>query len=522
MAFGGQFPPQNWLECDGAAYLTSSFLDLYAAISSSNPSASYGYLCDSFGNRDATGSYFKMPDFRGEFLRGWDHNRGVDTDRIYASLQTASLGSHYHGVGAFDQAGNNDAYFIYRTWNDGNSYTARYLPGDGTGVTTTTVPGTLASWGITTGGPIGAGESRPRNIAILWCVKYSNTTNFATTGSATVAGDVTGTISNTTVIKLRNIPISSSAPTDGDILVYDSASNAWYAGSPNIGGAPGKSYWVANPGFIFPNGDDIYVYNYSNTNGRRNLVHIDQDTNVVTYKTQWPQDAWNMYGRIFRKSTDNLLHILAFSNVDLYDYDIDNNVVTRITGSGGHYYDLPVKVSWASGSLRPTVWALYGSYNAGGNGNPPSMRWRKHSWNGASWVASFVSNDIDLHAVNNSTEYLKFVNYSTNPGDVQNALMWDYNYIKKRYYLLDGSSGYLHIFSQDSGDIDTAWNATSMSYVKTLAVPVPSMDNWQDADAEKFVVDYHPDTGEERGICHTRRGNTSLLGVAAYIYWPEV
>jgi tail collar domain len=527
MAFAAEIPPQNWLECDGAAYLTGSFPDLYAAISSSHVSASYGYLCDSFGNRDATGSYFKMPDFRGEFLRGWDHSRGVDVNRFFGSTQTASLGTHYHGMGLQSNYGGLPAQFLKTApWTspDG-SWTSMVIMGNGFGGYTGTLVVQSATApltnGLITSGPIGTAETRPRNVAVLWCIKYSNSINFATSGS-TIAGDVTGTLSNSTVIKLRNIPVASATPSDGDILLYDSASNQWIGGTPNIGGAPGKSYWIANPGFIFPNGDDLYIYNYANTNGRRNLVHVDQDTNIATYKIQWPQDAWNMYGRVFRKTTDNLLHIITFSDVDLYDYDIDNNIVTRITGSGGHYYDLPVKVDWASGSLRPTVWALYGSYNAGANGNSPTFRWRKHWWTGASWTSAFVTNAVDLHGVVNATEYNKFVNYATNPGDAQNALLWDYNYILKRYYLLDGSSGYLHIFQQDTGDIVTNFNTASISYVKTLAVPVPSMDNWQDADAEKFVVDYHPDTGEERGICHTRRGNTGLIGVAAYTYWPEV
>lgn len=501
-AFGGVTVPNNWLECDGAAYLTSSFPELYSAISSSDASASYGYLCDSFGNRNSSEGYFKIPDFRGEFLRGWDHNRGVDLNRVFASLQLDAFKSHTH---TFNQYG-------------GNGVSAGSVAGTPPQNSLGLNPGT----NLFTTNATGDNDTRPRNIAILWCIKYSNSVNFATTGSATVAGDVVGTISNTTVIKLRNIPITSSTPGDGDILLYDSASNIWYGGQPNIGGAPGKSYWSANPGFIFPNGDDIYVYNYSSLTGRRNLVHINQATNVVTYKQQWPQDTWAMYGRIFRKTTDNALHIITYSDVDLYDYDIDADIVTRITGSGGYADDLPVKVSWTSGSLRPTTWALYGSYYAGTYGDVPSMRWRKHWWNGTSWQHDLASNTVNLLNVNNSTEFRKFLNYSTNPAGVHNALLWDYNPIKKRYYLIESSTGYLHIFSQDSGDIDTAWNETSMSYVKTLAVPVSSMDTWTDASSERFVVDYHPDTGEERGICHTRRSNFNLVGVAAYIYWPEV
>jgi microcystin-dependent protein len=525
MGFATTTAPNNWLECDGAAYLTQSFASLYAAISSSNASASFGYLCDSFGNRDAAGYYFKVPDLRGEFVRGWDHNRGIDTGRLFSSIQTASLGTHYHGFGSFDAAGNDDAHFILRSWNDGTNYTGRRLTGDSGNNGTVVLNNPAYALGTT--GPVNVSDCYPRNIALMYCIKYSNSTNFASSESASIAGDVVGTLASSTVVKLRNIPITSSAPTDGDILLYDSASNVWYGGSPNIGGAPGKSFWVANPGCVI--GDytrnRIFVYNYERHSGRRMLVKIDMDTNVATHQIQWPQDMWNFNGRIFRKSTDGLLHIHVHGDGDIYDYDIDGQTVTRLTGTSGAINSrlTPVKVSWFSGSLRPTVWSLYGGYSAGGNGDVPTFRYYKTYWDGASWTYSVLPSALalDIKSVQNNTEYRKFLCYSTNPGNGANTLMWDYNYIKKRYYLMDTATGYLHIFSQDVGDIDTNFDTASISYVKTLAVSVPSMDTWQDADAEKFIVDYDPDTGEERGICHNRRGNTSLLGVAAYIYWPE-
>lgn len=521
MAFAGTVAPNNWLECNGDALLTSSFINLYAAIGNTEPSSSYGFLCDSFGNRNAAGAYFKLPDLRGEFARGWDHNRGLDTNRLFGSIQTASLGTHYHGVGAFSSTGNDDCAFIQRTWNDGTSYTGRYVYGNANvnGQTPLNNPDNA----VATSGPVNVGDVRPRNVAVMYCIKYSNAVNFATTGS-TIAGDVTGTLENSTVVKLRNIPITSSAPTDGDILLYDSASNVWYGGSPNIGGAPGKSYIVANPGAIYGDGTrgQIYVYNYDRHSGRRQLCKINLATNVVNHVIQWTEDTWDHNGRIFRKTTDNQLHILTGGNGDLYDLDLSSNTLVRLTGSSGiSHLSLPVKVSWFSGSLRPTIWSLYGGYSAGGQGDWPTVQWIKTRWNGSSWNHTFVGTNLDLRNVQNNTELRKFYAYSTNPNNASNTMLWDYNYIKKRYYLTDTSTGYMHIFSQDVGDIDTNWDTASISYVKTLAISTPSVDNWQDADTEKYMVDYDPDTGQERGICHVRRGNTSLHGVAVYIYWPE-
>lgn len=226
MAFGTASCPNNFLECNGDAKLTASFLDLYNSIKTSDLTASFGYLCDQFGNRTAGGFYFKLPDLRGEFLRGWDNGRGIDAGRTFGSSQTSSVGSHYHGVGAFIAATNDDAHFIVRSWNDGISYTGRVLTGDSGN--NTTVALNNPSFGIATTGPASsAGDVRPRNIAILYGIKYSNAVNFANLISSSLAGDVVGNISATNVVAIQSVPVTSSAPTNGQVLAYNSGSGKW-------------------------------------------------------------------------------------------------------------------------------------------------------------------------------------------------------------------------------------------------------------------------------------------------------
>ncbi len=530
IAFGGLTVPSNWLECNGDALLTSSFGELYQAISSSNASSSYGFLCDGFGNRNAAGAYFKLPDLRGEFLRGWDHNRGIDIGRIGQSAQTASLGSHYHGIGFEDSYGGLPAQFLKTApWTspDG-SWTSMVIIGNSYGgYTGTLIPqGSTAgnTNGLITSGPAGAssGDNRPRNIATMYCIKYTDSPAVANTGSS-INGDVIGTLVSSTVVKLRNIPITSSIPVHGDVLTYNSGSGTWQpsAIASNANGIPGKSYLVAYPGGTWCTGDDLYVYNNNVNTARKNLVKINMTTNVVTYQVQWPQDAWNAYGHIFRKTTDSKLHLIMASDTDVYDYDIDGTIVTRLTGSGGNYHDNPVQISWASGSLRPTIWSLYGSsYALPSGGDIPNLYVVKLYWNGSAWVRT-TSPLLTTTGVGNGTEWLKFCNQSTNAGAASQTLMWDYNYIKKRYYLIDNSTSYLHIFSQTVGDIVTNFNTASISYEKTLAIPMPSTEIWTELNCEKMTVDYDADTGEERGICMVRRGTTSLTGAAIYVFWPE-
>ncbi|QMU41851.1 phage tail protein [Escherichia coli] len=61
-------PPTGWLKCNGAAFSAEEYPEL-AKVYPTN----------------------KLPDLRGEFLRGWDDGRGVDTSRSIMSQQQGSL-----------------------------------------------------------------------------------------------------------------------------------------------------------------------------------------------------------------------------------------------------------------------------------------------------------------------------------------------------------------------------------------------------------------------------------------------
>ena len=102
------------------------------------------------GNGSTT---FNLPDLRGEFVRGWDNGRGVDSGRAIATAQSDALGPHDH-------------YLLggYATISD-------YFGGSGNdyGVGVGSVD---ASHKTATSGASGIGsETRPRNIALLYCIK---------------------------------------------------------------------------------------------------------------------------------------------------------------------------------------------------------------------------------------------------------------------------------------------------------------------------------------------------------------
>ncbi|MBH3360375.1 phage tail protein [Pseudomonas guariconensis] len=131
--------PAGYLELDGSVQKIATFPDLAA------------YLAGAFNKGDEPAGYFRLPDGRGEFLRGWDHGRGVDVDRQLGSHQLDAFKSHNHSAPmwastAFDTTG-------------GPNFVGADVGGSSTG---------LANSNLTL---TGGSETRPRNLAVMWCIK---------------------------------------------------------------------------------------------------------------------------------------------------------------------------------------------------------------------------------------------------------------------------------------------------------------------------------------------------------------
>lgn len=138
-------PPTGWLKCNGAAISRTTYARLFAAIGTQ-----YGA-----GNGSTT---FGLPDLRGEFLRGWDDGRGVDTGRVIGSAQAATTVRD----GGLDSAG--DATWTRPLILVQNSDGSSSYSGNRLRVSTPQVS--------TEAGTFSAQASRPRNIALLACIKY--------------------------------------------------------------------------------------------------------------------------------------------------------------------------------------------------------------------------------------------------------------------------------------------------------------------------------------------------------------
>lgn len=134
--------PTGYLECDGSSLSTTTYADLYAVL---------GYI---YGG---AGASFNIPDYRGEFLRGFDNGAGTDpdaasrTDRgdgttgdAVGTKQSYQIQSHLHTVSR-------------RTNARGGGTYADHTGSGGSGANTANT---------------GGNETRPTNVNVMWIIKY--------------------------------------------------------------------------------------------------------------------------------------------------------------------------------------------------------------------------------------------------------------------------------------------------------------------------------------------------------------
>ena len=155
MYFAGQTAPSGWLKANGAAVSRTAYAALFAAIGTT------------YGAGDGS-TTFNLPDLRGEFMRGWDDGRGIDSGRVLGSAQgdairniTGSIdsGNDQHRQ-LFDDITARGALAVskrgWKRWT-GDSNDGYNVP-------------TAFDFDASRVVPV-AGENRPRNIALLACIK---------------------------------------------------------------------------------------------------------------------------------------------------------------------------------------------------------------------------------------------------------------------------------------------------------------------------------------------------------------
>ena len=205
--FAAPTAPTGYLECNGSVISQTQYSDLFAAIGSR-----YNTGGEGSGN-------FRLPDLRGEFIRGWDNGRGLDrsfdgtTTRAFGSWQIGSLHAHDgerkdYGGGAWTNM-----------WGDESAYTHANDSAK----------------------PYGNGHANQMgydSMTFEWLSSYSTTTRLpwvinSNVGTSTLPW-LTNSPSVSTVIYTRGVPTGDSS-TWTDVILKSTIDAAYrsYGGTPS-------------------------------------------------------------------------------------------------------------------------------------------------------------------------------------------------------------------------------------------------------------------------------------------------
>ena len=156
--------PSGYLKCNGAAVSRTTYADLFTIIGTTH------------GAGDGS-STFNVPDLRGEFVRGWDDSRGVDSGRSFGSSQSDQNAQHNHTATATSTSTVNDPGHIHQVQYSNSDSGDGVIEESGTGLSGQE-PTLSATTGITVSTSTsvsianqGGSEARPRNVAMMYVIK---------------------------------------------------------------------------------------------------------------------------------------------------------------------------------------------------------------------------------------------------------------------------------------------------------------------------------------------------------------
>lgn len=145
-------PPARFLECDGSAISRTTYSALFAVLGTT------------YGAGDGS-TTFNLPDYRGQFLRGWAHGEATDPDRStrtdrgdgttgdnIGTKQGHAFASHRHDLNIRTSGA-----------NASGSVPAAQNPYNTTSITSAQQPVQLT----------GGNETRPRNVNVMYCIRFA-------------------------------------------------------------------------------------------------------------------------------------------------------------------------------------------------------------------------------------------------------------------------------------------------------------------------------------------------------------
>lgn len=137
------------LPCDAAAVSETTYAELFARIGTT------------WNTGGEPGGTFRVPESRGEFLRGWDNGRGIDAARAFASAQADALLQHLHSI-----------IHTHGVTTHAEASGANVDIEGGAAFGTPLGQAITVSQSTNDSGNTGGSENRPRNMAVRYLIRY--------------------------------------------------------------------------------------------------------------------------------------------------------------------------------------------------------------------------------------------------------------------------------------------------------------------------------------------------------------
>ncbi|MFP5424972.1 MAG: phage tail protein [Gammaproteobacteria bacterium] len=261
--------PPGFLELDGSVQSSTVYPDLAA------------YLGTTFNKGDEPAGYFRLPETRGEFLRGWDHGRGVDPGRGIGSWQDSQNKAHSHSQGTGRTS-----------FSTGGST-------NGTVFGTPSDPNTRPSGETYQVSVEGGAEARSRNLAVMWCIKAWNAP--VNQGSIDVAA-LAPLAAKATEISLGVSKIGSQAQVDAgevDDVIVTPKKLRWGF----------NAIWGVNGGIAFPSWLGGWIVNWG--------LQASALSGTISYPIAYTTRAYGIQGQYTHATPSNVNYNITFKDLAL-------------------------------------------------------------------------------------------------------------------------------------------------------------------------------------------------------------
>ena len=160
MPFAMNSAPSGWLAANGSAVSRTTYAGLFTAIGTT------------YGAGDGS-TTFNLPDLRGYFVRGAGTNSDATVSGTFGAKQADAVIAHTHSGTTGNDSPDHSHGFTGGSGTTGAS-SAQVNPNSFTATYYTNGASTRHQHAFTTSSqsPAGATETRPKNIALLYCIKF--------------------------------------------------------------------------------------------------------------------------------------------------------------------------------------------------------------------------------------------------------------------------------------------------------------------------------------------------------------